>query len=84
MPGVILYRDCKSRLESIKRDYPHVFSSRALYIEVLKILESYTFKLTARRDIIALFTDEAKKKNAPIAAEVAPLSTSVETPSIQQ
>lgn len=62
MPGVILYRDCKVRLENIKKDYPQVFSNRQLYVEVLKILESYTFKLTARRDIINLFSDEAKKK----------------------
>ncbi len=62
MPGVILYRDCKSRLENIKKEHPHVFNKREVYVEVLKILEAYTFKLTARRDIIGLFTDEAKKK----------------------
>ncbi len=65
MPGVILYRDCKSRLENMKKENPHLFASRHLYVEVLKILESYTFKLTARRDIIGLFSEEAKKKSPP-------------------
>lgn len=62
MPGVILYRDCKAKLESIKREHPEVFNKRSLYLEALRILESYTFKLTARREIIAFFSEDAKRK----------------------
>lgn len=65
MPGVILYRDCKARLDSIKREYPDLFHSRALFLDVMRVLDSYSFKLTARRDISSLFTDQAKMKNPP-------------------
>ncbi len=64
MPGVILYRDCKNKLDHIKHEHPEVFNKRSLYLEVLHILESYTFKLTARREIVAFFTEEAKRKVA--------------------
>lgn len=74
MPGVILYRDCKSRLDSIKREYPDLFNSRPLFIDVMRVLDSYSFKLTARRDIAALFTEQAKMKNPPVPPSAVSLS----------
>jgi hypothetical protein len=64
MPGVILYRECKVRLEAIKKENPELFGRRSLFLEVMRILECYTFKLTARRDIVNLFSDTAKQKKA--------------------
>lgn len=64
LPGVIVYRECKARLEHIKRDHPDLFSQRSLYAQVHRMLESYTFKLTARREVLALFSDDARVKCA--------------------
>jgi hypothetical protein len=60
LPGVIVYRECKMRIESIKKENPQLFTSKKFYRLVNLMLESYTFKLTARRDILALFSEEAK------------------------
>jgi hypothetical protein len=62
LPGVIVYKDCKARLDHIRREHPHLFAQRSLYLQAHRMLESYTFKLNARRDILALFTDEARLK----------------------
>lgn len=64
LPGVIVYRECKARLDYIKREHPELFTQRALYAQVHRMLESYTFKLTARREILALFTEDARIKGA--------------------
>jgi len=63
MPGVILYRECKARLLSIRQENGEVFCNRNLFMEVLNVLEAGTFKLAARRDIIDLFSSQAKLKN---------------------
>lgn len=62
MPGVILYRDCKTRLEGIRRERKEIFDKHSLYVDVHRILESYNFKLTARREILALFSEAARVK----------------------
>eukprot|EP01039_Chlorochromonas_danica_P002589 gene2589-2831_t len=62
MPGVVLYRECKARLDTIRRQNPQVFDKHSLYVDVHRILESYSFKLTARRDILALFSTNARLK----------------------
>eukprot|EP01038_Epipyxis_sp_PR26KG_P005836 gene5836-8052_t len=63
MPGIILYRDCKNKLDKLKRDSPDLFKRRNLFIEVHKMFESYSFKLSVRREIMALFDNEAKIKS---------------------
>ena len=63
LPGVIVYRDSKAKLDRIKAENPDLFAQRELYTQVHRMLESYNFKLTARRDILALFADDAKLKN---------------------
>jgi hypothetical protein len=73
MPGVILYRDCKSRLDYYKRENPDTFTKHHLFVEVMKILEVYNFKLAARRDIMSMFTDSARLKSAT--STVSPPST---------
>ena len=60
MPGVIVYSECKNKLEQMKTQRPEIFQSRQLFVSVLRLLENYTFKLGARRDIVNLFTIEAK------------------------
>jgi hypothetical protein len=66
MPGVILYRESKNRLEALKRDRPEIFNKHSLYVDVHRILESYNFKLTARKDVLNLFTEAARvKPNLP-------------------
>ncbi len=62
LPGVIVYRECKARLDHIRKEHPEVFCRRALYVNVHRILESYTFKLSARRDVLALFAPEARMR----------------------
>jgi hypothetical protein len=74
LPGVIVYRECKSRLDHLKREHPELFAKRSLYVNVHRMLDSYTFKLTARRDITALFTADAKQKDV---AAVVMLETSM-------
>lgn len=60
---MIVYRECKSRLDHLKREHPELFAKRSLYANVHRMLESYTFKLTARRDITALFAADAKQRD---------------------
>jgi len=62
MPGVILYRECKARLLSIRQENSEIFCNRSLFVEILGILDAATFKLAARREIIDLFHQRAKIK----------------------
>lgn len=59
-----MYRESKSRLEAMRRDRPEIFSKHSLYVDVHRLLESYSFKLTARKDILGLFTEAARLKPA--------------------
>lgn len=65
MPGVILYRECKAKLDHIRRENNDIFSKRTLFVEVMRILEVYNFKLSARREIIALFSEAARQRPTP-------------------
>lgn len=62
MPGVIIFSECKARLELIRSQNPELFKSRDLFVAVQRLLEAYTFKLTVRREIGNLFHAEAKLK----------------------
>lgn len=59
-----MYRECKARLDHLRREHSEVFCKRSLYCTVHRMMETYTFKLTARRDILALFSSEAKIRSA--------------------
>lgn len=59
---MIVYKDCKARLDHMRKEHPELFAQRGLYLQVHRMLESYTFKLNARREILALFSDEARVK----------------------
>ena len=60
MPGLLLYKEAKTFLEQRKISNPEVFSSRNLYVTVHRVLESYSFRLTTRREILRLFTIQAR------------------------
>lgn len=60
MPGVIVYSECKAKLEAIRNKSPETFNSRTLYVAVLQMLDSFTFKLTARKEIVNYFSTQAK------------------------
>ena len=63
MPG--LSHDSLKKLNQLRNQNPDAFSSR-VYATVHRIFEGYTFKLTARREIIGLFPAEAMlKSNQP-------------------
>jgi hypothetical protein len=62
LPGVIMYAECKSRLEAIRTQRPELFDSPSLYRAAQRMLESFTFKLTARRDVNNLFSVQAKMR----------------------
>lgn len=62
MPGVILFGDSKARLESLKIKNADLFKSRELYVEVRKLLDNNTYKLAARREVLALFSVDARLK----------------------
>lgn len=51
-----------NQLEKLKKSNPEVFLNRTLYSEVHRILESYTFKLSARREVLAFFPKKARLK----------------------
>jgi hypothetical protein len=65
------------RLELLKKENPEIFQRRSLYSEVMKILESYNFKLTARRDILGLFADVSKIKTPKESLSTAPSSSTI-------
>jgi hypothetical protein len=65
-PGNIMYKESKNRLENLRREHPHIFQSRALFVTVLHLLDMFTFKLPLRREIVALFSDQAKRKSTPV------------------
>lgn len=60
MPGLLLYKEAKTFLEQRKISNPEAFSSRNLYVTVHRVLESYSFRLTTRREILRLFTIQAR------------------------
>lgn len=62
LPGVLVYWECKHRLEELKRNNPELFDSRKLYCQAQHMMECYTFKLPVRREILGLFSDLAKRK----------------------
>ena len=66
MPGVIIYRECKARLDQIRTFHPEAFSNRKLYATVHRMFEGYTFKLSTRRDILKLFFPAAATKIAKL------------------
>jgi hypothetical protein len=76
-PGNILYKDSKHRLELLRREHPSLFQSRGFFVTVLHLLDTFTFKLTLRREIVALFSDAAKRKlpTTTTAAAAAPKTT---------
>jgi hypothetical protein len=70
-PGNIMYKESKSRLENLRREHPQIFQSRSLFVTVMHLLDMFTFKLPLRREIVALFSDQAKRKYAsPTASSV--------------
>lgn len=60
IPGLLLYKEARTFLEQRKISNPEVFSSRNLYVTVHRVLESYSFRLTTRREILRLFTIQAR------------------------
>ena len=56
LPGVILYSESKNKLIRLREAHPDVFGNRRVYATVHRMFEFYTFKLAARRDVVALFT----------------------------
>ena len=58
LPGVILYLESKTKLIRLRDAHPDVFGNRRVYATVHRMFEFYTFKLSARRDVVALFTPE--------------------------
>jgi hypothetical protein len=48
------------RLERLKSQRPDIFASRELYTAVRVMLDHFTFKLPARRQVTSLFSVEAK------------------------
>lgn len=63
MPGVILFGDSKTRLEGIKTKNADIFKNRELYVAVRKILDNNAYKLSARRDVLSLFSADARLKS---------------------
>ena len=63
MPGVILCGDSKTRLETIKAKNAELFKNRELYVAVRKLLDNNTYKLSARRDVLSLFSFDARLKS---------------------
>ena len=64
MPGLLLYKEARTFLEQRKISNPEVFSSRNLYVTVHRVLESYSFRLSTRREILKLFTIQAKLRQS--------------------
>ena len=63
---MIIYRECKARLDQIRAHHPEAFSNRKLYATVHRMFEGYTFKLSIRRDLLKLFLPAAATKTAKI------------------
>jgi len=62
LPGMIMQRECKIKLDKLKRDHSALFAKRSLFVQVQKMLESYSFKLDMRRHVVSLFSEPAKLK----------------------
>ena len=63
MPGVILFSESKSRLEAIKHADADIFKNRQLYLSVRRLLDTHAYKLSVRREILSMFSVEAKLKS---------------------
>jgi hypothetical protein len=64
LPGVIsVFKDAKGKIEKLKANNPDLFSSRKVFLNMMSLFESYSFKLTVRRELVKLFTNAAKLKN---------------------
>jgi len=61
-PGMLLYKESRAKIEVLRNAHPELLSSRAVFVVVMKILEKYTFKLAARREIVKLFSSHARSK----------------------
>jgi len=57
-----------ARLQHMTQEKPEVFESRELFVNVMHMFETYTFSLKDRRDIVALFSDKAKRRKGCSAA----------------
>lgn len=62
MPGVILFSESKQKLDTIRTNKSSLFNSRPLYIAIRHVLDQYTFKLNVRRELVNMFSNEAKMK----------------------
>ena len=45
------------------KEKPEVFESRELFVNVMHMFETYTFSLKDRRDVVALFSEKAKRRS---------------------
>ena len=57
---MIVYRDSKAQLDTLRRLHPELFAQRRLYLQVQALLESYAFKLPVRREVLGLFSEAAR------------------------
>lgn len=64
-PGMLLYKESRAKIELLRSSHPEMLSSRAVFVVVMKLLEKYTFKLAARREIVKMFSAHAKTKAPP-------------------
>lgn len=64
MPGMIVYKECKERLEELKKKNSFLFQSRELYLQIFILLEHFKFKSEMRKEILKLFSIQAKLKNS--------------------
>ena len=64
-PGMLLYKESRAKIELLRSTHPELLSSRAVFVVVMKILEKYTFKLVARREIVKMFSVHARTKVPP-------------------
>jgi hypothetical protein len=51
------------RLQHMTKEKPEVFESRELFVNVMHMFETYTFSLKDRRDVVALFSEKAKRRS---------------------
>lgn len=75
-----MYKDSKNRLEALRREHPELFQSRVFFVKVMQLLDTFTFKLTLRREVIALFSDVAKRKHPPLKATLSSHALDVSDP----
>jgi len=66
LPGNLCYLESKSTLFRLRINHPEIFASRDLYLGVHRLLETYSYKLALRRDILKLFPPEARLRTATV------------------